>query len=1323
MRRSLSHRFRGIKGAGTSTLKKILHSHPEISSDQPNDECVDPNGLADSPHVNEIMLSAQPDTSENVPTDFWDRAEQTLRDSSDSQTRKVMETYLAILESELGATIAVVASDRQKQLSEFTRNRINDLDDKKWKIQFRKNHVSVESIFAGIVKNILAVKEIVSTAASADPHAALACAGVTLILSLLIRSINEHKFLLAGFEYTSKLICQFNVIEKIYMSRKDVVLGKVEDAVRFGIEFEASMLDLYSGVLEFQARTLCHLRRHSIAQTFKETFEVNSWKERLDSIKESETLCRNFTSIIDSAKLHSGMEKQEQHLLEVRRDTSDILRSLGMQGPQAAAARNDFLKALYTSRYEDHKDRNQEAAHGTCQWFVDHPLFQRWRDSSSSCFLWVSADPGCGKSVLARRLIDHAIPKSKMRHICYFFFKDDQVEQKSALNALSAMLRQLFLQNDKLVTKSMLEDFERDPGWLTKSFSSLWELLLKVTNDSDAGEIVCVLDALDECAEAERSQLTQALNKFYRMEHSKSRLKFLVTSRPYAHIQRDFQPLKNRAPEIHLSGEDDIETEKISREINLVIHTRVEEMGDRLQLDHDERAFLRNQLLLIPHRTYLWVTLIFDVIENSISYTNAKVQEIIRTLPGTVDEAYERILNQSPDQTKARRLLHIVVSAIRPLTLKEMRIALAIRPSDRTHEDLDLESETRFPAVVRNLCGLFVTIIDSKIYLLHQTAKDFLVYRAGDPSAPLAERRRSAKSDRRPQNEMTPHWKHSLIPTESNNIMTDICITYLLFENFESSPPQDLETLARGRVFLEYAAKNWAEHYRNAAAVKQLATLESVVEICRLGSKRFDLWFSIYRRGPNDTTRDDQESVEYDHSETRHWTDSDFSDLLLASHFGLDLRVNALLDTADQDLDYKGSWFDESALTVAAKNGHEAIVKRLLNAGAGGKEYDVEYGSYKPLEEAAANGHLQIVKVLFDWEPESIYSRGNSKSTAFWQAAKNGHEEVVRLLLAAGADVKGANDVSEDKSPLLAAAEHGHLEIVSLLLKQTGIDPTWRSATGSTSLSLAASGGHHTLVKLLLCVEGVDPNCRNKEGHSPLSLAAVGGHIEVIKLLIATNAVQHDTKDSVKYRTPLLWSLAGGHGSISKLLLEHGAQDVECRDISSACRTALSIAAGQGNETLVDLLLEANANPNSKSTHSRTPLSYACETGTVGIAQRLLDTKGVGPDLADTAYSRTPLSWAAGAGQSDIVRLLLRLPGVDVISRDSMYGRTPRAWALAQKHGEIAHMIREEEIRRTGDTLEQMVVPEHGDDHDGSKSTSTTSWTVPALVVNDVDTE
>lgn len=71
-------------------------------------------------------------------------------------------------------------------------------------------------------------------------------------------------------------------------------------------------------------------------------------------------------------------------------------------------ARTVILKTLHTSPYLDRKNRNPDRVPWTCQWFVDQQLFQQWRESTSSSMLWVSADPGCGKSVLAKHLVDCA---------------------------------------------------------------------------------------------------------------------------------------------------------------------------------------------------------------------------------------------------------------------------------------------------------------------------------------------------------------------------------------------------------------------------------------------------------------------------------------------------------------------------------------------------------------------------------------------------------------------------------------------------------------------------------------------------------------------------------------------------------------------------------------------------------------------------------------------------------------------------------------------------------------------------------------------------
>lgn len=255
-----------------------------------------------------------------------------------------------------------------------------------------------------------------------------------------------------------------------------------------------------------------------------------------------------------------------------------------------------------------------------------------------------------------------------------------------------------------------------------------------------------------------------------------------------------------------------------------------------LNLDESEKSTLENELLSMTHRTYLWLTLIFDVIRRrQTGVTKKKMKKLIGTLSDTVDKAYEAILEKSLDKDQTRKLLCIVLSAVRPLTLKEMNIALAIEDEHRSYQDLDLEAETKFKITVRNLCGLFVSVIDQKVYLIHQTAKEFLL----------------AKTEM-----CSEVWKYSIEPAESELIVARTCITYLLFTEFSSDLDIGGESQTKKESeaklhtdkhhYLGYAASQWAVHYQKAQARAEHGILQSILNICDTQSQRFRNWSYVY---------------------------------------------------------------------------------------------------------------------------------------------------------------------------------------------------------------------------------------------------------------------------------------------------------------------------------------------------------------------------------------------------------------------------------------------------------------------------------------------
>ena len=243
-------------------------------------------------------------------------------------------------------------------------------------------------------------------------------------------------------------------------------------------------------------------------------------------------------------------------------------------------------------------------------------------------------------------------------------------------------------------------------------------------------------------------------------------MQIIATSRPYFGMERAFQSLTDTASIIRINGEE--ETKSISQEINLVIKDKVGEIGHTSRLDESVRNSLEEKLLNTDHRTYLWLHLVLENFKEPF-FTKAEVKKIIDTLPSTVSEAYSSILGKIlPERREeAKRALHIIVAAERPLSLQEFNIALAMGESD--YDKDSLPSEDAFKTKIRNLCGLFVTVIDEKVYLIHQTAKEYLINESGIY----------------PKDES---WEHSLIPMESSLVLFKACSSYLLSSTFRSHP-------------------------------------------------------------------------------------------------------------------------------------------------------------------------------------------------------------------------------------------------------------------------------------------------------------------------------------------------------------------------------------------------------------------------------------------------------------------------------------------------------------------------------------------------------
>ncbi|KAL9608785.1 MAG: hypothetical protein Q9167_006391 [Letrouitia subvulpina] len=142
-----------------------------------------------------------------------------------------------------------------------------------------------------------------------------------------------------------------------------------------------------------------------------------------------------------------------------------------------------------------------------------------------------------------------------------------------------------------------------------------------------------------------------------------------------------------------------------------------EALPDDKQIQKD----VTHQVLQKASGCFLWVKLALDVLQSSW-HTQDDIRRALTDVPHGMEQMYDhmlaRIRQQSPRyQAIASRILTWVICSWRPLTIAELKIAL----------DPEFTGFLSLEETVVEICAHFISVDESKVSIIHATARDFLL--------------------------------------------------------------------------------------------------------------------------------------------------------------------------------------------------------------------------------------------------------------------------------------------------------------------------------------------------------------------------------------------------------------------------------------------------------------------------------------------------------------------------------------------------------------------------------------------------------------------
>ncbi|KAF3393761.1 hypothetical protein F1880_004695 [Penicillium rolfsii] len=378
------------------------------------------------------------------------------------------------------------------------------------------------------------------------------------------------------------------------------------------------------------------------------------------------------------------------------------------------------LRDLRTTNPYDDKERIKKTNGGllrdSYRWILENEAFRKWRDNQNNRLLWIRGDPGKGKTMLLCGIIEELTESHQnSATISFFFCQATDMRINSATSVLRGLIYSIVEKHPSLLrhVRARYDSAGKDLFEDINAWSALVSVFNQILKDSSLESIYFVIDALDECQDGLRDLLDLVVEN----STTHQEVKWVVSSRNEYEIAVCLVSATQVAP-VSL----ELNEASVSEAVNAFIQHKVESLAKQKRYDEKVTATVKRHLLTNSQGTFLWVALVWKNLDQT---PRRHVMKKLEMFPPGLNALYRRMMGQvrdSEDAKLCKQILGTVTAVFRPVTLSELSFLLAWRNDG--FDDLDTLLE------VIGICGSFLTLRESTVTFVHQSAKDFLIREA-----------------------------------------------------------------------------------------------------------------------------------------------------------------------------------------------------------------------------------------------------------------------------------------------------------------------------------------------------------------------------------------------------------------------------------------------------------------------------------------------------------------------------------------------------------------------------------------------------------------